>query len=1136
MSTIVRRSCVVLAFVCAAQVASAQTELATITGTIKDAQGAVLPGVTATAVNAETNVTTTTVTNAEGIYLLTSLINGRYRVTFTIAGFSPSARDIDVRAGDRLRLDVGLEVGALSEEVSVKAETPLLQTTSATRSQVIDQVKVESIPLSGRNPYSLAYTLTGVTTNVTRESISFRPFDNGGMDNISINGGVTRSNEFLLDGAPNASREGGSQGSLAFVPSPDAVQEVRVSTNTYDAQFGRTGGGVIAVSVRSGTNSLRGTAYYYHRDASLNSNLHENKVRGIPKEDLFHYNPGFTIGGPVVLPKYDGKGKTFFFYSYEGLKSGIPVSSGERAPTALERSGDFSQSGAIIYDPANTVNGVPQPFANNVIPANRIDPVAKILMQYMVEPNSAPDATNNNFFARNNSRFDTYTSGITRIDHNFSANHRFFGRYGHNGRRETRAKSGRAEEALTAGYHHRWNNVFSVDLNSTLTPSFLSSARAGWTRHRRLDISGAEDMGGFTVGSLGFPPSFASAIPGRFPPIRVDEYGGAAIGQGGGQDGPSDDFYVQETLTKSAGRHQIKFGGEFRYGISKVENPLGGVNLANFQFTRHFTSLRPNIGTLTTADGGNAFASFLLGYMRSNSVTLSPIFDWRSAYTAVFIQDDWRLSTRLTLNAGLRWDYEAPVTETGNQVNAGFDRNAVALVCPACPASGLPGELKGGLTFADGRFYNRDLNNFGPRVGFTYTATRRAVVRGGYGLTFLDSSTDRGTQTGFTRSTAFVASLDANRTPADRLSNPYPNGILPAAGSALGPATALGTNISYHVRDRKIPEFHQWSIGVQHELPWRSVVDVSYIGSATRKIGVSLPVNNLSREQLLLGDTFLNELVPNPFRGLMPDGGATNTAATVQRRVLMRPLPQFGAINEQLIPIGTRDYQAIQIQWDKRMTDGVHLQVSYTGSHNVERASPLNQGEPLYEEVTNNHRPHVLRLTGGWMMPSLDKRAAWKRLLLGGWSVNASTYFRSGLAVPMPDLVDLIGDPVLANRTTARWFNTCTLTTAGARQGCADANEAPAFQLRPENALDTTGARLEGVLRSEPFILDMSFFKTIRLAGRKNFQIRVEAFNILDKVQWPNPNTTVTSTLFGTVTETQQNDPRFVQIALRFSY
>jgi hypothetical protein len=1116
--------------------ASAQGELGTITGTLTDAQGAVLPGVTATVVNLDTNVKTTVVSNASGVYVLTSLVNGRYKLTCTLDGFAPIARDLELRAGDRLRVDLTLSVGAITEQTTVVADTPLLETTTATRSQVIDKEKVENLPLAGRNPYALAYTISGVTTQFTRPSISARPFDNGGMDAIAINGGRNRSNELLLDGAPNTSREGNSQGSLAFVPTPDAVQEVRVSTNTYDAQFGRTGGGVIAVSIRSGTNTFHGTAYYNHRDASLNSNLYENTVRGIPKEDLFHYNPGFTIGGPVILPKYNGRNRTFFFYGFEGLKSGIPVSSGERAATELERSGNFSQSGATIYDPFNTVNGVPQPFPGNIIPGNRIDPVARNLLQYMVLPNSQPDAQANNFFPRANSRFDTYTSGISRVDHNFTDNHRFFFRYGHNGRRETRAKAEREEVALTAGYHHRWNNVLSVDLSSTFGPSLLSSLRAGWTRHRRLDISGAEDMGGFDPAILGFPPSFTNNIPPRFVPIRINDYSAAAIGQGGGQDGPSDDYYLQETITKLLGRHQLKFGGEFRYAKSDVENPLAGTNFANFQFSRNFTSLRPNVGTLTAADGGNAFASFLLGYMASNSVTLSPIFDWRSTYGGVFVQDDWRLTNRLTVNAGLRWDYEAPPVEQGDQVNAGFDPNVLALVCPACPASGLPQNLNGGLTFADGRFYSRDMNNFGPRVGFTYQAARKLVIRGGYGLTYLDASTDRGTSTGFTRATSFVASLDSNRTPANRLNDPYPTGFLTPVGSSLGAATALGTGISYHVRGRDIPAYHQWSVGAQYELFWRSVLDVAYIGSTTRNIGISRPINDLTREQIALGDAYLNELVPNPFRGLVPDGGSRNTATTIQRRELLRQYPQFAGISEQLVPIGTLDYQAIQISWDKRLTNGVHFQINYTGARHVGATSVLNMGDAPYEEVTDTHRPHVLLFTGGWNLPDFESRGAVMRYLLGGWQVNASTFYRSGLTAGMPDNVDQIGDAALENPTTARWFNTCTLTTTGARQGCASATETPAFRIRADNSIDTTGSRLERVYRSDPWILDMSFFKTIRLSSRTNFQLRFEMFNITNAVQWPAPNTTVTSAQFGTVAETQANDPRFVQIAFRFIF
>lgn len=1108
-------------------------EPGSITGNLADAQGGALPGVVVSAVNQATNVTTSGVTNASGVYLLTPLVNGRYRVTFELSGFGPAVRDVEIRAGDRLRLDVSLNVGGVAEEVSVVAETPLLDTTSATRSQVIDQRLVESLPSSGRNPFTLSHNVVGVVGeggSGNRQSISLRPFDNGGMDGISINGGVTRSNAFTLDGAPNTSREGGTSGSLAFVPSPDAVQEVRVATNTYDAQFGRTGGGTIAVTIRSGTNEFHGTGYYIHRNAALNSNLYQNIQRGIPKQEIFHYNPGATIGGPIL------RDRTFFFYSFEGLKSGIPVGTGQRAPTELERAGDFSQSGMTIYDPLNTIGGVPQPFPGNVIPQDRLDPVALNLLQYMPTPNSEPDAAGNNFFPSGNSRFDTYTSGIGRVDHNFNANHRIFARYAHNGRRETRAYDGREPVARTGGYHHRWNNVFSVDLTSTLGPTTVSSLRGGWTRHRRLDNSTPEDIGGFNPASLGFPSSFVGGLPGRFMPIRVNDYGGASIGQGGGQDGVADDFYVQQTITQIRGRHQVKFGAEYRTALSLVENPYGGASIGNLQHTRQFTSRRPNVNNLTAADGGNAFASYLLGYMASNSVNRSDPFNWRNSYVGAFIQDDWRVSNRLTLNFGLRWDYEIPTSERDNRVNGGFDPDAVALICEACPAAGLPREIAGGLTFASGRIYESDLNNFGPRAGFTFQIDPKTVLRGGYGLTYLPAETDRGSVYGFSRQTPFIASLDGGLTPAGRLSNPYPDGLLQPLGADGGIQTALGTSIDFDNRGREIPEFHQYSIGIQRELPWRSMIDINLVGSATRKRPVSLPINDLTADQIALGDAYLNELVPNPFVGLLPDGGSRNTAARVQRRTLLVPYPQFGGMDEGMLPLGRADYLGLQVSWEKRLSHGVHMLIGYTGSRSTEALAPLNQGEPLYEQLTSTHRPHVLRIAGGWNVPEFENRGWVMRHIVGGWQVNAVTFLRSGSTVGMPGSVDLIGDPRVSNPTTARWFNTCTLTVAGARQNCVSDAEQPAFQIRPENALDTTGSRLEGVYQHDPLYVDFSFFKNIRATQRVNLQVRVEMFNATNVVQWGGPNTTVTNTAFGSITENQANDPRFIQLQFRVSY
>ena len=321
-------------------------------------------------------------------------------------------------------------MGGITEQVQVVAETPLLQTTTASRSTVIDQEKVQNLPMSGRNPFTLAQIAPGVVgESGNRQSIQLRPFDNGGMDNISINGGRVRSNEFLLDGAPNSNNEGGSSNTLSFVPSPDAVPEIPRQTNTYDAQYGRTGGGTIAVSVRSGTNQPHGTGLLLPPQQGAERNLYENKVNGLPKSDVYHRQPGFTFGGPVVVPKvYDGRNKTFFFYSYEHLTSAIPDRRDrrKRRPT-LERAGELLAvvNGVAGGDHLRPVDGAA--VSGNVIPASRFDPVAASLLSYMPPPNGTPDAAGNNFFISPNSRNDLYDSNLLKLDHNFAGNQRLSG-------------------------------------------------------------------------------------------------------------------------------------------------------------------------------------------------------------------------------------------------------------------------------------------------------------------------------------------------------------------------------------------------------------------------------------------------------------------------------------------------------------------------------------------------------------------------------------------------------------------------------------------------------------------------------------------------------------------------------------
>ncbi len=1118
-----------------------------ITGTVSDQQGFALAGAEVSALNQNTNVTTTARTNDAGVYLLPSLVAARYRLTFTMSNLASQTREIEVRVGDRLRVDMTLRIGGLTDAVTVQDTTPLLETATATRSTVIDVTTLESLPVNGRNVYTLVHITPGVLDGGnTRASISYRPFDNGGMDTFSINGGVARTNLFLLDGATNTANEGTAAGSLAFVPPVEAVEEVRVSTNVYDAQYGRTGGGVVNVSVRSGTNSLRGTGSYLHRGRNLGAQLFQD--RGQPESELFHYNPAFTLGGPVVLPGYDGRNKTFFFGSYEYLSSQIPTGENlQRVPTDLEYQGNFSQSGVNIFNPLTG-----QQFPGNVIPDHMIDPVSKLYLPYMLRANVAPDASGNNFRAPSSSRGDTYNSYLAKITQNLGS-HRVFLTVAFNTRHETRDRNGRTQETATGTpNHYRWNPQIGFDWTMPVSNSMVSTFKAGWSNHNRRD--GLLPDFAFDSTALGYSSSYLSMIPrsNYFHPVSIAQFNGAAVGTANNTHlTHSHVFHASEVLTKIAGRHQLKFGGEWGLNFDETGISTGGADVGAFNFERQFTSSTPTVNNPSAAAGGSAFASFLLGYPRSSRIIVGAresLF-YKTNYLGTFVQDDWRVSNRLTINLGLRWDYEQPARERDNLAVAGwaFDQS-LPLNCTQCAAAAVRPDinnpalanLTGGVVFANGGIYDGDWNNVGPRVGATYQLTEKLVLQGGWGVSYLNQNTDRGTTFGVTSTTNYVSSLTNNATPRTNLSETlggplYPTGLVTPTVGTLGQLSNVGANPSFHTRDREIQRYQSWNGGFQYQLPWRSVVKVDYVGSRTVNRPITLALNDLTLEQIALGDAFLDALVPNPFQGLLP--GTNFNAATIARRQLLRPYPAFGNISQQNNPLGKLYYQSLQVTWDKRLSHGVNMLIAYTRSETRELVSPLNQGDPLFEQLTGNHRPHTLRLSGGWMAPTFESRSRLVRYAFGGWQVSTATNITRGQTVAMVDDVDVIGDYTLDNPTKARWFNTCTLGADGVtRSFCANDAEAPVFQLRPNNARDTTGARLVGVYRHNPVIVDMQFSKRIQGYRGVSYQIRVDLYNMFNTVQWGAPETDPDDTDFGTVGNAQANDPLFAMITFKASF
>jgi hypothetical protein len=1111
----------------------AQENRATIVGTVTDQQGNVIPNAIVKATNIETNAATTTTSNEAGLYTLPFLSVGQYRISVTATGLKTSLRDnIELRVGDRIHLDFSMEVGAVTETVNVTSQAPLLESATASRGQVIDEEKVRDLPLLGRNPFLLAALASGVQITPSQGSISFRPFDNGGMDAISINGGRQRSNEFLIDGAPNTGTENGGVGALSFVPSPDAVQEFKVQSNTYDAQFGRTGGGTINVSLKGGTNKLHGSLYEYFRNDVLNANSFQNNAAGA-KRTAFRWNqPGMVIDGPIRIPKlYDGRDKAFFMFSWEKIISSIPSPVTRTVPTLEQRNGDFSKTlqangqPITIYDPLTTTcvgnTCTRTAFANNIIPANRIDPVAKKLLDYFPLPNQAGNTQGFfNFFNSPNARTDEYDQFATRLDYNLSEKHKLSGRWLRGNRHETRGLAGYKKEASPFFLHSRKNIGGGMDVTSTFSPTLVSNFKVNFIRHEfTIDQYGDN----FDITNLGFPSSLKNQLARQFfPGVTATDYdsmGGLGFGNGSTYTF-SDASSFSEALNKTVGSHTLKFGGEFRVLRDNYIQPTS--SFGTFNFTKGFTQRNP---LAADAASGNAFASLLLGYPASASAPINATYAFQHLYYGAFFQDDWRVTRKLTLNLGLRWDYESPTAERYNQLNAGFDKTATSpLVAPGLSP-------KGGLLFVnkDNRLpYKRDLNNFGPRVGVAYQLNEKTVLRGGYGLSYLPAF-DPGTRLGFSVGTDYVASTDGGLKPANTLSNPYPNGLIRPSGSALGLATLLGQSFTFYDTDVQIPKNHQFSFGVQREIPWKMVLDVSYIGSRSRNLITSQSINEVSAADLAKGAAVLNAQVTNPLAGLIPSNAALNGPTIVQSQ-LLRPFPQFTSLTQDRMTIGRAWYNSLQARLEKRFSNGLHYLFSYTFSKNMEAVGYLNAQDQigqLASVITADHAPHRAMISGGYDLPLFKNSGALVRGIAGDWKLNMIGTFQSGLPVNTPGGVYLIGDPRLPDgkQSWTRWFNTC-----------ADASETPVFQIQPAFTLRLHSTRFSNIRTDRPPTFDISLFKTFRFRENLALQVRAEAFNFANTPWFGAPNTTATSSAFGVTTLSQINDQRNVQLGMKLIF
>ena len=1146
-----------------------------ISGTVTDNSGSVVPGVSIALTNLGTSARLSTATDSSGFYHFLDLPPGQYRVEAEKTGFERFTREgVSVEVNNSVRIDITLQVGAINQTVTVTAETPLLQPQTSALGQVVESRAVNELPLNGRNPMALVALVPGVVPQgqFGQSMVTLNPF---GAGNVQINGGEANQSMSYWDGAPlNAVGYGNLQ---ALIPTQDSLQEFKVMTDNLPAEYDRFAGGIINFTTKTGTNRVHGEAYEYFRNKVLNANNFFNNASGLAVPAFTQNQFGGNFGGPIVIPRlYNGRDKTFFFVSYDGfrLRQGLPLLF--TVPTMAERNGDFSKlrdsTGAVIpiYDPATTVfNAATGQYSRtqvgcngalNVICPQNIDPTAKVLENLWAPPN-LPGAqfTSINNWAGNASEGGDTNQFTARVDQNISGKQRFFTRYTIN----------------------KWNNLAIDPFHTNAYPLQIGTPENYTTQQAVVDdtysfsptlvgdfeLSYLREGYSRTPGSVGYDlsqlgPNWAplnNQVTFRTLPVLAvsqiqdfssQETGSVIVDH-------TDDWNFNPNLTWVRGRHTLKFGGSLwvsRYNYAQTNIPSG-----LFSFTPSFTAAGP-----FSPVGGFGFASFMLGDAASGSALEVNQIASQLIYRAVYAQDSFQVNRKLTLNFGLRYNQEGPFSERFDRVST-FLPDAVS---PLAQATGLP--LKGAFALVNtpqrpGRNgYDMSLTKFAPRFGFGYQLTPNTVLRGGYGLFWLptlSANTENPSSDpidSFT--TPLVNSIDGGITPYNRLSNPFPKGIIQPPGRnpnfqtlllGEGPGVTLANNPFYGYTQ-------QWNFNVQREMPGGVFVDVAYAGSR----GVHLPfigqLNQLPVRYMSMGQALFNS-VPNPFYNLIPSISSLDTP-TVPAEQLLLPYPQYTGLSPTQDAYDSR-YHSLQLKIQKHFSGGQQVLVAYTVSKLITNTDSLTgwleAGGTTEWAIQNNYNLRAEESVATFDVPQrlvasyvLDVPVGHGKRFLGGvqgvagklvsgWGAQGITTLQRGFPLFLGTASNLTGafnagsrpdfdgsacphGAALGGSAVSRlneWFNTACYA------------QPPAFTFG--NVSRTLpNVRTDGLTN-----FDFSLFKNTTFGPENRFgiQFRGEFFNLFNTPQFGYPGQTVGSSSFGVISS-QVNQPRLIQFGLKFLF
>jgi hypothetical protein len=1146
------------------------------------------------AVNDATQQTYTAITTDKGAYFIPYVLPGTYTVTVTMQGFKQHVQNsVAMTASQTRGLNVMLQLGSQTQSVVVTAAPPLIETANGSGGTVLTEHELENVPLNGRQVYTLLGTTPGsqfLQTQFGAQGYS----GNRGWDvnnNYTLGGGVQGYQQFNLNGSNITLQFHGSQGTWTFAPNIDALQEVNVMTTTYDARFGRTGGGTVNMVTKSGSNGFHGDAYDYFENGALNANNFENNLNGTPRQNLHQNQFGGTFGGPVK------KDKIFFFGSYEQYIENIPFTTVTSVPPAYLRpsnggGGDFTQSGYTVYDPLTTVCTAPggslgncpgnaysrTPFPNDTIPANRISPIGAALVNLYPLPNTGSGGLQNNFSANVPDKY-RYWQPTARVDYDLNDSTRMYSTFDFQHGTEFRNSSGFPSPAENGNINQmRQVLIASQDVTHVFSPSLLADFKLSYVRFLQSapngDLSSTVAPQSLGLNMPKVPTTTLSLLP------QINGATGSFYPQVVGNSVGNDTYNTisfNSDWTKTLSNHTIHFGGEvqeLQYGNpNSVGNPNG-----TFQFGSQFTQFNPlQRNTVAGINDGFIVGDMLLGYPDSGNVDYNTTSYEGFPAWALYVQDDWKVTRHLTLNIGVRYDLQRGLRERYDQLNRGmcftcvnpitndpmFQAN-IAKNAAAYTAAGLnPTTLAtvyGGLEFpgVNGNTrdaYDTDWTNIQPRFGFAYEINPKTVIRGGYGM-FYSVGLEGGSNIGFSIPTPYTASTNGNVTPTNYFAsgNPFPSGVQTPVGSSLGLLTALGNGASIDFPGRRIPRSQEFSIGLQRELPGQIVLDARYTGNYTDRLRVFVWDNGTATldqvQQAVANPSLFNEQVPNPYYGVpgISPSSKCGSSPTIGRVNLLLPLSQYcDLIGQYNDPLGKQYYNGLEVKLSKRFSQGVSFQVAYTYSKTMQQTGYQNgwpyQDPQLKKEVAGSDRTHVFSDTTEWTLPFgkgqklLSNAHGVLGALVNGWATDFIISAQTGTPVGLNTghyyncnhSYTPDGGPTLSHYIYNDYSN-------GNPLGC--------YSTIPQYGLMNLPDRIATLRNPSIVNLDFALHKDFALTEGVKLQLRGESLNATNTALFPGPDTNPgdgppkvqsngTYTGYGTVNLYQQNFPRIVQLSLK---